>query len=125
MTLREYAEEWVERYLGRGRGGFREGTRDEYRRQLKQYVLPQLGDRKLTEITPSTIATFVSWLCRQTRPAPTKEDKDRRVALSDATVRNIMAPLRACLASAVREGLIRSNPARDADLPHRPTAEDV
>ncbi len=32
-----------------------------------------------------------------------------------------MAPLRACLASAVREGLIRSNPARDADLPHRPT----
>ena len=26
MTLREYAEAWIERYLGRGRGGFREGT---------------------------------------------------------------------------------------------------
>jgi integrase len=35
-----------------------------------------------------------------------------------------MAPLRACLATAVREGLIRSNPAREADLPHRPSAED-
>jgi integrase len=39
-------------------------------------------------------------------------------------VRNVIAPLRACLATAVREGLIRSNPARDVDLPHRPTAED-
>jgi integrase len=124
VTLREYAVPWVERYLGRGRGGFREGTRDEYRRQLEQYVLPQLGAAKLTEITPNRVAVFVGWLCEQTRPAPTKEDKDRRVPLSDATVRNIMAPLRACLASAVREGLIRSNPAREADLPHRPTAEE-
>lgn len=34
-----------------------------------------------------------------------------------------MAPLRACLATAVREGLLRSNPAREADLPHRPVRE--
>ena len=118
VTLREYAEPWVERYLGRGRGGFREGTRDEYRRQLEQYVLPYFNGAKLTEVTPSRVAAFVGWPCEQTRPAPTKEDKDRRVPLSDATVRNIMAPLPACLSSAVREGLIRSNPARDADLPH-------
>lgn len=45
--------------------------------------------------------------------------------LSDSTVRNIMAPLRACLTTGVREGLIRSNPARDVDLPHRPTVEDM
>jgi hypothetical protein len=32
VTLHEYALQWVERYLGRGRSGFREGTRDEYRR---------------------------------------------------------------------------------------------
>ena len=31
VTLHEYAREWVERYQGRGRRGFREGTRDEYR----------------------------------------------------------------------------------------------
>jgi len=115
LTLREYGEPWVERYLGRGRGGFREGTRDEYRRQLEQYVYPYFKNAKLTEVTPSKVAAFVGWLC--------DEDKQGR-ALSDATVRNIMAPLRACLASAVREGLIRSNPARDADLPHRPTAEE-
>jgi integrase len=97
---------------------------------------------KLTEVTPRKIAGFVGWLCDgreqaklehrlaleraresgKPEPAPLSDDATR--CLSDATVRNTMAPLRACLASAVREGAIRSNPAREADLPHRPTAED-
>jgi integrase len=144
LPLREYAEAWIERYLGRGRGGFREGTRDEYRRQLEQYVYPYFASAKLTEITPSRMAAFVAWLCdekaqgrrvdEQRRKAESEkqgipvssvpQDTDATLALSDATVRNILAPLRACLASAVREGLIRSNPARDVDLPHRPTAEE-
>ncbi len=67
----------------------------------------------------------MAWLCQQTKAAPTKEDKTRQGPLSDQTVRNIVTPLRACLATAVREGLIRSNPARDVDLPHRPTVEDT
>jgi integrase len=143
-TLREFAEEWIERYLGRGRGGFREGTRDEYRRQLEQYVFCYFPERtKLTEVTPSRIAGFVSWLCDEKGQGKRVDDerrkaqaaragvalssvpreKDAKLALSDSTIRNILAPLRACLGSAVREGLIRSNPARDVDLPHRPTAE--
>jgi integrase len=143
ITLHEYAREWVERHQGRGRRGFREGTRDEYRRQIEQYVCSHFPERlKLTELTPRKIAGFVGWLCDGTEqaklehrlaverarkdgkpePKPLSEDAER--SLSDATVRNIMAPLRACLATAVREGAIRSNPARDIDLPHRPTAED-
>jgi len=144
VSLREYAEPWIERYLGRGRGGFREGTRDEYRRQLEQYVYPYFNGAKLTEVTPSRVAEFVAWLCdekaqgRRVDEARRKaeaaklgvplssvdKDKEAKLALSDATIRNVLAPLRACLASAVREGLIRSNPARDVDLPHRPTAEE-
>lgn len=38
VTLHEYAREWVERYQGRGRRGFREGTRADYRRQIEQYI---------------------------------------------------------------------------------------
>jgi site-specific recombinase XerC len=72
--------------------------------------------RRLTEITPSKIAGLVAWLC---------DERAQKRSLSDATVRNIMAPLRACMTTAVREGLIRSNPARDVDLPLRPTAEDM
>ena len=116
VTLQEYAVEWIERYHGRGRRGFREGTRDDYRRQLQQYVFRYFPERtKLTEVTPSAVAGFVGWLCD-----PSKQNgRD----LADSTVRGIMAPMRACLTTAVREGLIRSNPARDIDLPHRPTIE--
>lgn len=117
ITLHEYARQWVERYQGRGRRGFRENTREEYRRVLNYYVFAHFPERtRLTEITPSRVATFVGWLC---------DAEAQKRSLADSTVRNIMAPLRACLATAVREGLIRSNPARDVDLPHRPTAEDA
>jgi len=116
VTLHAYATEWIERYQGRGRRGFRENTRDEYRRVLERHVLAHFPERmRLTEITPSRVATFVGWLC---------DPAAQGNALSDSTVRNIMAPLRACLATAVREGLIRTNPAREVDLPHRPTVED-
>ncbi len=116
VTLHEYALAWVVRYQGRGRRGFRENTRDEYRRLLEQYALVHFSERlRLTEITPSHVAGFVAWLCDPVKQAS---------ALSDQTVRNAVTPLRACLATAVREGLIRSNPSREVDLPHRPTAED-
>ena len=111
------AREWVERYQGRGRRGFRENTRDEYRRILNQYALRYFSERTLlTEVAPSGVAGFVSWLC--------DERKQGRV-LSDQTVRNVVVPLRACLATAVREGLLRTNPSREVDLPHRPTGEDM
>jgi integrase len=65
---------------------------------------------KITELTPSKVAKFVGWLCE--------------TDLSDATVRKIIAPLRACLRTTVQEGLIRSNPAREIDLPHRDRIEE-
>jgi integrase len=40
-------------------------------------------------------------------------------------VRRIVTPLRSCLATAKREGLIRTNPADGAALPHRPRVEGV
>lgn len=117
ITLDEYARDWVDRYQGRGRRGFRENTRDEYRRILDQYVLRYFAKQtRLTDIAPRDVAGFVGWLC---------DERKQKRALSDQTVRNIVVPLRACLATAVREGLLRTNPSREVDLPHRPTAEDM
>lgn len=125
ITLHEYAREWVERYQGTGRRGFREETRSEYRGLLDKYALSHFpAQAKLTEITPRHIASFVGWMCEQTRSAATKEDPDRRVPLSDKTVRNALGPLKACLATARREGLIRHNPATDVALPHRARVDD-
>ncbi|MBN1527972.1 MAG: site-specific integrase [Thermoleophilaceae bacterium] len=64
LTFKEYATEWIERYAGKGKG-FRESTRDDYRRDLALYAFPFFHDRhrrRLTEITPRDIANFVGWL---------------------------------------------------------------
>jgi integrase len=119
LTFREYAEEWVERYQGRRRG-FRESTREDYRRDLKRYAFPFFDEKlgvTLSQLQPRDVANYVGWLCEQ--PLPTGKP------LSDAKVRNALKPVSACLATAVREGLIRNNPARGVDLPHRPNVDDL
>lgn len=126
-TLHDYITAWIETYQGNGKVAIREGTRAEYRRQIEQYVLkcPELPARlRMTEIKPPRVAAFGRWLREQTKPAPTKTEPDRRVPLADATVRRIMAPLQACLGTAVQEGVIRSNPARDVKLPAQAVVED-
>ncbi len=148
VRLHDYGREWVKRYHGKGRRGFRENTRDEYTRVLEQYVFRYFhGRTQLAAIQPKHVAAFVGWLCdaeaqgkraaEQRREAmaaklgvpvghvkPSDVGDAEPVALSDSTIKNIMAPLKAMLSTAVREGLIRSNPSRDIDLPHRPSVED-
>lgn len=141
VKLREYALEWVERYQGRGRRGFRESTRDDYRRDLHRYVLPYLDEklrRRVEQVTPRDVAGFVAWLCDEAEQgrrvaierraalaekrgvsASTLPLKAEPVHLADATVRRILSPLRACLASAVAEGVRRDNPTIGVALPAR------
>jgi integrase len=117
--LHAYAREWVDRYQGTGRRGFREETRDDYRRVLERYTLQYFSaDVKLGALTPRMVADYIGWLVRQ-------EAQGRRGAtLSDSSVRNAFKPLSACLATARREGLIRHNPAAEATLPHRPQLDE-
>lgn len=139
VKLREYALEWMERYQGRGRRGFRESTRDDYRRDLHRYVLPYFDEklrRRVEQVTPRDVAGFVAWLCdaqeqgrRVALERRARAAEKRRVPptslpltvepvhLADATVRRILSPLRACMASALAEGLIRSNPTTGVALP--------
>lgn len=117
VTLHHYASEWIGRYQGTGRRGFRDETRDEYQRLLDKYALrffpPQT---RLAEIDPRQVADFIGWL--------TKQPSRHGGTLSDSSVHNALKPLSACLATARREGLIRHNPAADATLPHRPRIVD-
>ena len=113
ITLHEYAREWIDRYQGTGRRGFREETREEYRAHLEKYALRWFPPQtRLTEIDPRTVADFIGWLVKQPNRA--------KGTLADSSVRNAFKPLAACLATARREGLIRHNPAAEAILPHRP-----
>ncbi|MDQ6803702.1 MAG: site-specific integrase [Actinomycetota bacterium] len=115
VSFGDYAAEWVERYRGRGRRGFRESTRDDYRRLLREFAFPFFAGRTLTQIGPRDVARFVDWLC---------DAREQGRALSDSTVRNIVNPVRACMATAMQEGLIRSNPTHGVTLPFRPRVEE-
>lgn len=116
VTLREYALEWIERYQGTGRRGFRDETREEYRALLHKYALRFFPPRTLlAEIDPRQVADFIGWLVKQ----PNRSGG----TLADSSVHNAFKPLSACLATARREGLIRHSPAASATLPHRPRVE--
>lgn len=109
LRFAEYGREWIDRYQGRGRG-FRESTREEYRRDLER-AIKFLGERRrLAEIAPRDIANLVAWLC---------DEGEQGKRLSDSTIRNIVKPVRACLSTAVDEGLIRHNPAVRVHFPRR------
>lgn len=119
VKFRAYAAEWIERYPGRG-SSFRETTRDDYRRNLGRYAYPFFDERlgrTLSQIAPRDVANFIAWLCERKTPGGKP--------LSDSTVRNVLNPIRACLSTAVREGLIRHNPAHGAVLPHRLTEDEL
>ena len=149
LTFREYASEWVDRYQGRGRG-FRESTRGEYRRLLENYAIPyfdeRLPRRTVSQISPRDVSNFIGWLCDEAEQARHQHELDRQAALetakrtgnrlrepkrqggkrlSDSTIRNILNPVRACMATATAEGLVRHNPTARAALPHRPREEDL
>jgi integrase len=111
-----FLDEWVERYRGQGRRGFRENTRDEYRRLIRVYAHPYFSSKlKVVDVTTFLLARFVDWLA---------DEDEQGKRLSDATIANIVIPLRAALTNAKREGLIRHNPSQGLTLPHREQVED-
>jgi len=111
VTFRRYLDEWVDRYRGQGRRGFRESTREEYRRLIGAYAHRYFPARlKLVDVSTYTLARFVDWLA---------DEEAQGKALGDRTIANATIPLRAALATAKREGLIRHNPAGGLALPPR------
>lgn len=106
-----YVDEWIERYRGQGRRGFRESTREEYRRLIRAYAHRHFPRKlKLTDVSTYALARFMDWLADE-------EEQGKR--LSDRTIANAVIPLRAALATAKREGLIRHNPAQGLAMPPR------
>jgi integrase len=111
-----YVDEWVERYRGQGRRGFRESTREEYRRLIRAYAHRHFPRKlKLADVSTYALARFMDWLADE-------EEQGKR--LSDRTIANAVIPLRAALATAKREGLIRHNPAQGLAMPHREQLAD-
>ena len=123
IGFEEYALEWIERFQGRTARGLRESTREDYRKALKARAIPFFEKRsrlRLAEVNARDVANYVAWLCDEKAQAAHENTLRRekqqpllradRKRLSDSTIRNHLAPVKALFATAVEEGLIRQNP---------------
>jgi integrase len=114
LTLKAWAAEWM-KLLARGeadgrrrRGLVTPRTRERYQELLAGYVFPALGHHPIQKLTPTQIDHVYIKLEQR---------------LSATTVRHVHVALKACLATAVRKGLLARNPASKADPPRPVNAE--
>ena len=103
VTFEAYAREWLGTYAGRTTRGLRETTRAEYRRAVEQRAIPFFGRRRLAEVEPRDVKAYVAHVAAS--------------GVSRNTVRLALAPVRALFATAVEDGLVRSNPCTGVRLP--------
>lgn len=96
-TFRAYAAEWIDTYSGRTSKGVSDSTRASYRDALERIAVPYFGTVKLDRLDAPALKSYVAHLAEQGH--------------SPASVRRYYAPVRALLATAFEDGLIRSNPA--------------
>lgn len=114
VTFAEYAKEWIDSYTGRTKHGVGEGTRADYRRALGldaegkptgDGALAFLGAKRLSEIEPRDLRRYAKHLSS----LPSARRKGRTISRQTVQVR--LAPVKAMLATANEDGLIRFNPA--------------
>jgi integrase len=105
VTFFEYAAEWIASYGGRTSRGIRDATRDDYRKRLGldedgaptgDGAVAFFGRTQLTALEPRDIKRYAEHIAGR--------------GVAPNTVRLALAPVKALLATAVEEGLIRSNP---------------
>jgi len=101
----KYARRWIEDYRGRTKKGLDEDSRDEYRKIIEQWLIPHFRHTALGDIGPDAVHAFIDHLCRQ-------KAKRTGEPLAAATIRWIMAPLKAMLAEAYEKGLITVDASR-------------
>jgi integrase len=97
ITFAAYAVEWAASYQGRTYRGIRPETLLDYKADLERHAIPFLGHLRLAEIEPRNLKAFAAHLTSK--------------GLAPSTVRCIVAPVRALLATAHEDGLLRYNPA--------------
>lgn len=105
VKFTDYVESWGETFTGRTGTGIRPDTLKRYKSDLAKHAVPHFGRRRLVEIEPRDVKAFALALSEK--------------GLAPASVRNVIAPLRALFATAVEEGLIRHNPATGLRLASR------
>jgi integrase len=105
-TLREYMESWLPAI----RGTIEPSTFESYERNVKNHLVPALGDIRLQELTPDDLSATYAELAESGRV-------DGRGGLSPRTIQYCHTILHRALADAVRRGSVVRNVADYALVP--------
>jgi integrase len=107
---------WLRFWLST-RTSIRPSTLRSYAEHVDNHLIPHVGSVRLGELTGRQVAAMFTTLA-------TAQNKRGRLP-SPSTLHRIRATLRSALNAAIREGLIRDNPARFIELPtpRRPQAQ--
>lgn len=117
MTLGEWLDRWINEYMI---FTIRESTLDSYKAMIKNQIKPYLGDRPLSALTTQELQKFYNTVKKKGRVKP---DKLHGTELADSMVRGCHSVCRKGLEKAVKEGLIRVNPAIGCKLPPKKARE--
>lgn len=106
MTLADRMLIWQSEYLT----AVKESTAYLYRRDIELYIIPLLGDYKLTEISPMLVQSFYNRLLNAGDDHHTKP-------LAPKTVRCLHGVLHEAMNQAVANGELKKNPTESCKLP--------
>jgi len=113
LTCRSYLTEWLDGLEARGR---RPSTVADYRKKVRTYVLPTLGDVRLQELTPRHCDALWTELANNGRARG-------EGGLSARTVRYVATILGRALSDAERSSLIQRNPVKLSTPPAASAAQ--
>lgn len=123
LTVAQWMDIWTSEYLL----SQKYGTIKHYKAQVNNHIIPALGAKKLTALTPHDIQRFYNMLLREGHTVKCKDDVGKKVVkkvpLSEKSVRNVHGILTKALSQAVKNGYIRTNPAEAAELPKKKKTE--
>lgn len=109
VTFGDYFAGWIESYVGRTARGFSETTRPEYRRPIEHYALKPWGTWRLAEVEPADVRKLLGEM--------------RKAGATTSALKKLRAALSALFATAVEDGLVRSNPIQGVRIPPAPAGE--
>lgn len=98
-TVADLVAEWAHRVAP----SLAQSTREHYGLQIDSRILPQLGNRRATQLTVADVERWIVWMGQQ--------------GAGDPTIRHACAVLQAILSMGVRDGTLQVNVVRDARKP--------
>ena len=117
MPFGEWIDFWYRNYC---QMTIRKSTQASYENRIYKHIIPEIGGIKLNKLTQNDLQQFYA---RAKKEGRLQYADNLGKGLSDRMIRSIHAVCRSALDKAVKENLIRENPAVGCNLPPKKSRE--